>query len=86
MFILTVTNTVQNPMAICVGIVQYEHTIITAHKHVYEKEMFPQASVSSEGGGLHQMHHGIGHMMGYPLLERSGRVLPGHQTWDLAPC
>ena len=46
-------------------------------KYVCGKVMFSHASIYSlggwGGGRLHQLHYGIGHMVGYPQ-ERSGRV------------
>ena len=41
-------------------------SVVTTRKRSYGKVMFSQVSVCS-GGGKHQRHRGIGHMIGYPF-------------------
>ena len=61
----------------------------TARKRSCWKVMFSQVFVSRGGGysTMHQMHHGIGHMGGYPLpLDiRPGTYHPPPPRSDVGP-
>ena len=61
--------------------------IFTARKWSCGKVIFSQASVHSRSRGwLHHLHHGIGHMVVYPLTSGLGTYSPPrHKTWVPTP-